>query len=143
MPTASFQSKATTPLDPERVFLALQHEEPWLNIVGVEQIWDVRHRADGRLEGYRFSASAGGSNYQGTAQVFDSHPPRMMEMKLTTSMVEGIIKVAIDGSENGSQVGLSLSLISRGFLAAAAFPIITRSLEANFDEQVRTFVGSL
>ena len=144
MPSATFSHSAALVVPLDRAWRRLQAGDTWEAIAGVDRVFDTKHRPDGTLESYRFSATAGGVRYQGSATVRVSESQRQMIVDIETSEVTGWISTVLTGGNPDSgTITVTVSLEARGLLSAVFFPVLVRVVEEGLPASVKDFVARL
>ncbi len=143
MPSARFSHAASTTRPIDEVWERLQAVETWANIGPVEHVWDPVHDEDGQLVSYRWSASVGPTTYRGRARVTEAAPGQLMVLDLQGGEIDGVLSTAITENGDGSQVTVTLQIVSKGTLSALFFPIVSEVVGKGLPEQVSRFVTQL
>ena len=143
MPSATYSHAASTRRTVDEVWLRLQEVETWSNIGPVEEVWDATHDDDGLLTGYRWSASVGPTRYRGKAEVVEVRVGELMQLDLDGGEIDGTLTTTISQNGDGSQVEVTLRIVSRGALSSMFFPIVSEVVGRGLPEQVNRFVATL
>ena len=144
MPSATFSHTARLAVPLDRAWRRLQAGDTWEAIAGIDRVFDTKHRPDGTLESYRFSATAGGVHYQGSATVRAVESPHQMVLDIESSEVTGWISTVLTGGNPDSGIiTVTVSLETRGILSAVLFPVLVRVVEDGLPSSVEDFVSRL
>ena len=143
MPSASYTHEETTRRPLADVWLRLQDVETWSNIGPVEHVWDPVHDETGHLVSYRWSASVGPTTYRGHAKVVEADPEKLMVLDLDGGEIDGVLTTRLSQNGDGSHIGVTLSIVSKGTLSTLFFPIVSEAVGRGLPEQVRRFVAHL
>ncbi len=143
MPTATHSAEAVATVTPDQAWSRLQSPDPWASVGGVKQVWDVVHDETGNLSSYHFRAEAAGRLFDGTTKVFEIAEPSRMSLAIITNEVEGSITAELHEHADGTLVGVTVSLASRGLLASMFFGVISNAVANGLPREVKEFASSL
>jgi carbon monoxide dehydrogenase subunit G len=133
-------ANAEAPL--ERVWEALQRPDTWASIGGIDQVFGEATDDQG-LAGYGFELTVGGRRYRGNARRTSAEPERSIVMHLEISEMTGELEVILAPDGGHTKVQVSLTVESKGLLAAAFFPMIAGGIGAGLPGNVEAFVKRL
>lgn len=125
-----------------QVWSALQNPETWREIGGVNEIANPTFDELG-LSGYDFSVAVGGRSYRGQARRIVASANQRMVMSIITDQLDGQITVELGPLDAHTEVGVTMEIASRGFLANVMFSVISKSVANGYEAAVERFVDSL
>ncbi len=143
MPTHTFTHTTVTSVPVDAAWFALQDPATWGAIGGVDEVYGARHADDGTLTGYRFRASAGGRTYEGIARTTLAEPHRVMVVEVDTPELDGTITVTLEAANPHTEIGVELTVSSKGMLATLFFPVVAGAIGSGFPRSVDDFAARL
>lgn len=143
MATQTFFHRTRAHAPVERAWMKLQEPATWRRIGGVHRLDGERFNDERELIGYDFAFVVGGQEYRGTASRAEVERGRRIAMSLWTSQMDGLITVDLEPDGENTRVDLSLTMSSRGFLAAIFFSTIANAVGGGFEEAGEKFVNQL
>ena len=142
MPSQVFTAHAVAKAEARQVWSALQNPETWREIGGVNEVANPTFDEVG-LTGYDFTVTAGGKSYGGQARRVEASAHQRMVMKIATDQLDGQVTVDLGPLDAHTEVGVTMEIASRGFLAGVMFSVISNSVAKGYDAAVERFVDSL
>ncbi|MCO6501546.1 MAG: SRPBCC family protein [Acidimicrobiales bacterium] len=142
MPTETFRHTVHTDVPPATVWEALDEEETWSKIPGVDRILSAERDASGDLQAFNFEANVGGRAYVGRATIAERSAPERILWRIQTPDLGGTVGVDIQPEGDGTLLAVEVMVQVDGFLAAMFFPVITAALGRGFGEAVEDFAAS-
>lgn len=143
MPAETFSHSAIAHTDLEGAWRALQSPDTWAAVGGVDEVHDPRHDAAGRLLGYRFSVTAAGRRFRGTATTSLLEAPTAMAVDIDSSEMTGRITVRLEETDQSVRVTVTLDARSKGLLSGMFFGVIASAIGNGLPENVDAFAGRL
>lgn len=110
---------------------------------GVDRVYDPVVDADGRLQGFSFDTTAGGSTYIGTATPHERIEGRKMAWQVKNSEVYGVTSVELEPGDDGTRITVRLEVQSAGLLSSMLFPIIAGAIGNGLPRAVDEFAAGL
>src|SRR5690606_10693548 len=142
MPTETFRHTAHSDAPPATVWEALDEEETWSKIPGVDRILSAERDASGDLQAFSFEANVGGRAYVGRATIAERSVADGMLERSQTLDLGGRFGVDSQPEGDGTLLAVEVMVQGDGFLAAMFFPVITAALGRGFGEAVEDFAAS-
>lgn len=142
MPSASFRHQATTRARLEQVWDELQDSSTWAEVAGAERTYEVETTGTG-LQRFKFEARVGGIAYTGTAKVTLADEPTQMTVQVNSSHLVGAIDVQMSPAAEGTDIVVTMTMRSAGFVTALAFPAITAAVDNGFADSVERLAHRL
>lgn len=115
--------------------------ETWEGVAGVDRIANPQIDDDGRLLGFSFVTLIAGSSYLGLATAADRQEGHLISWEIENSEISGLIRVTLNETNPGTEVGVDLSIASKGLLSTMFFPVIARTIGNGLPNTVKAFVG--
>src|SRR5690606_36797616 len=141
MPTETFCQNAHTDVPPATVWEALDEEETWSKIPGVDRILSAERDASGYLQAFNFEANVGGRAYVGRATIAERSAPERILWRIQTPDLGGTVGVDTQTEGDGTLLAVAVMVQLGSFLAAIFFPAITAALGRGFGEAVEDFAA--
>ncbi|HLA67576.1 MAG TPA: SRPBCC family protein, partial [Acidimicrobiia bacterium] len=94
MPPDRFTHSVDVPVDASVVWDALQDAGTWKGIGPIDEVWAATHDPDGTLSGYRWTATAAGQRWEGTARRMALEPGKSLRLALDSAEIVGAIEVS-------------------------------------------------
>jgi carbon monoxide dehydrogenase subunit G len=142
MASSTVRHTALAPTAIEEVWAALQRPSSWEAIEGVDDVSDPEF-VDGRLESFRFSATAGGRRHPGRAAVTEHSRPGSLTLDIDTADMAGTIVVELAEEGDGTAVTVSMTVVPRSLTARFAFAVIETAILRGFPSSVERFASRL
>ena len=143
VPRQTFLHRVIAPALPDRVWTALQRPQSWERIGGVRNVEHATFDGAGNITGYRFSVALGGNMHAGSATRSAVTPGRRVLMHVDTDQLKGEIDVELDQTADQTAVTVTMTVESKGFVAAMLFPVITGAIASGFNDEVEKFTRAL
>lgn len=138
MPTERFSHTVDVPTAPDDVWVTLQQPETWRGIGPIDEVWDATHDERANLSGYRWSATAAGKRWEGTALRVATEPGRSLRLALESPEVTGALEVIVEPG-NSSRLTVTLEASPRGTLATLFWGVVSDALRRGIVTQVEQF----
>lgn len=138
MPSDTFSHTVKIAATPESVAAALQVAATWKGIGPIDEVWDATHD-DADLTGFRWSASAAGKSWEGTATRNDDRQPGTMTLDLDSSDIAGVLTVSYAPDDGGTTLTVDLFARSKGVLAGMFWGVVTDALRSGLPGQIEAF----
>lgn len=142
MASSTVRHTALAPTPIEAVWAALQRPSSWEAIEGVDDVSDPEF-VDGRLESFRFSATAGGRRHPGRAAVTEHDRPGSLMLDIDTADMAGTIVVELAEEGEDTAVTVSMTVVPRSLTARFAFAVIESAIRRGFPSSVEGFAARL
>lgn len=139
MPAATFSHTVVAVRTPDEVWLALQDPTTWEGIGPIDAVWDAQHSDDGTLSSYRWSATAAGKRWEGSATTTEAAAPSLLRLTLKSSEVKGYIETAVSPNGSGTEVTVTLRAEAVGMLSTMFWGVVRGALERGLPDQVESF----
>jgi len=138
VPSDTFTHTTNVTAAPDDVYAALQDPETWQGVGPIDSVWEAVSD-EGRLSSFRWSATAAGRSWEGSASRVDGVKPPSMGLALDSPEIAGRITIGL--STNGSGTDLTVTLVARskGLLAGMFWGVIADALGSGFSGQVDEF----
>lgn len=143
MPSQTFAASSRTAASPDKAWLALQKPQTWEAISGVDEVFDAEHDATGQLTRFRFRSTAAGHQFAGRAVPGPGEPGRSVRWDITTSALEGWVRVDLEPDDQQSMVEVSMQVGSASLMGSFAFPLIASSISNGLQQTVDDFAARL
>lgn len=138
MPPDSFSHTVAVAATPDDLWLALQDADTWEGIGPLDAVWDSSHDTEGTLTGYRWSVTAAGKRWEGTASRTALEPGRSLRLALDSSEITGAIEVSIEAA-GSSRLTVTLEASPKGVLATMFWGIVRDALRSGLETHVDAF----
>lgn len=142
MASSTVRHTALAPAPIGHVWAALQRPSSWEAIEGVDDVSDPEF-VDGRLESFRFSATAGGRLHPGRAAVTEYEEPARLLLDIDTADMAGTIVVDLAQAGVDTTVTVSMTVVPRSLTARFAFAVIESAIRRGFGSSVERFAFRL
>jgi carbon monoxide dehydrogenase subunit G len=142
MASSTIRHTAHAPAPIEQVWASLQSPSVWEAIDGVDDVTNPEF-VDGRLESFRFSATAGGRRHPGRAAVTEHTEPANLTLDIDTADMAGTIVVDLAPAGTGTTVTVSMTVVPRSLTARFAFAMIENAIRRGFASSVERFASRL
>jgi carbon monoxide dehydrogenase subunit G len=142
MASSTVRHTALAPTPIEDVWDALQRPSSWEAIEGVDDVSDPQF-VDGRLDSFRFSATAGGRRHPGRAAVTEHSRPSSLTLDIDTADMAGTIVVELAEVGADTSVTVSMTVVPRSLTARFAFAVIESAIRRGFPSSVQGFAARL
>ncbi|MGH8950799.1 MAG: SRPBCC family protein [Acidimicrobiia bacterium] len=143
MPDQTFQHSVTTSTGADKVWKALDQPATWEAIPGVDRVTDPVIDEAGRLQGFAFESFVGGKRYVGQAAPAGREEGRLTAWDIVTSEIRGRVTVDLEPVDEGTRVGVALSVEGVGLMGSLFFPMIASAIGSGYADTVDEFVNSL
>ncbi|MFH1104229.1 MAG: SRPBCC family protein [Actinomycetota bacterium] len=138
MPSDRFSHTVDVAAPSAAVWQALQSAETWKGIGPIDRVWDAVNDPDGNLAGYRWSATAAGRQWEGTARRTALDPGRSLRLDLDSSEIVGAIEVSV-APGGSSRLTVTLEASPKGVLATVFWGVAREALRRGLDDHVEEF----
>jgi carbon monoxide dehydrogenase subunit G len=143
VPGQTFTASASTTATVDEVWNRLQAPETWESISGVDSVFEPRHNESGQLVGFKFTSTAAGRRYEGTA----TPGPREHEASLTwdiaTSEIKGWVRVDLHPDDTVTRIKVTMHVEAVSMMASFGFPFIAAAIANGFQETADHFAESM
>lgn len=143
VPGQTFTASASTSASVGEVWDQLQVPATWEGISGVDSVFEARHDGSGQLVGFKFTSTAAGRQYAGTA----TPGPRDRESSLTwdiaTSEIKGWVRVDLQPLDNGTRIAVTMHVEAVSMMATFGFRFIASAIANGFQETADHFAESM
>jgi carbon monoxide dehydrogenase subunit G len=139
VPSGTFSHAVTVPAAPADVWTRLQDAETWSGIGPIDAVWDATHDGDGVIAGYRWSATAAGRPWKGTARTTDAVPDERLTLSLKSSEMRGTLTTEISPNGSGSHLTVTMKVETVGMLSTLFWSVVRTAMEHGLPKQVEVF----
>ncbi|HSG79232.1 MAG TPA: SRPBCC family protein [Acidimicrobiia bacterium] len=139
MPSGTFSHAVVVRARPADVWTRLQDAETWSGIGPIDDVWDATHGDDGVISGYRWSATAAGRSWKGTARTTEAVPEERLTLTLTSSEVRGTLTTKVSPTGEGSHLTVTLKVETVGMLSTLFWGVVRTAMEHGLPKQVEDF----
>lgn len=130
-----------TPVPRSTVWASLDQPGTWEGVAGVDRITDAQIDEVGRLQGFSFVTLIAGSSYSGTAKSAARQEGHRIAWDIENPEISGSIQVTLTDADPGTEVGVDLTIASKGLLSTMFFPAIARTIGNGLPNTVEAFAG--
>jgi len=142
MPPDRFTHSVDVPVDASVVWDALQDAGTWKGIGPIDEVWAATHDPDGTLSGYRWTATAAGQRWEGTARRMALEPGKSLRLALDSAEIVGAIEVSVEPA-GSTRLTVALEASPKGMLATMFWGVVRDALRRGTATQVEEFARRL
>jgi carbon monoxide dehydrogenase subunit G len=141
VPSDSFRHSAIANVPIDVVWAALDNPETWESIGGIDRVVDPVIDELGRLVSFSFDTEVAGKAYRGSAIGIGREEGRRIGWRIENSEITGTIGVALTPNGQTTEVGVDLSVSSRGLLSGMFFSVISKTIGSGLPLSVDEFAA--
>ncbi|MCJ7726430.1 MAG: SRPBCC family protein [Acidimicrobiia bacterium] len=142
MPLATFRHSATSNAAAPDIWDALQTADAWGGMSLIDSVSEEAHDEAGRLVSFRFTTTAGGRTWEGTARNVSSVPGEHMDLTLNTKEIRGRMGIELAPEGGQTTVAVRLEVEPAGMLATLFWGVVREAITTGFNRQVEEFAAS-
>jgi carbon monoxide dehydrogenase subunit G len=139
VPSGTFSHAVAVPASPDEVWARLQAADTWSGIGPIDTVWDASHDDDGVIAGYRWSATAAGREWKGTARTASAVPGERLTLGLKSSEMQGTLTTEIAANGHGSHLTVTMKVETVGMLSSLFWGVVRTAMEHGLPKQVEEF----
>ena len=143
MPLATFRHSARAAAPAGEIWDTLQAAETWGGVGLINSVSAEEHDDRGDLISFRFTTSAAGRTWEGTATRISSTPGESLELALLAKEIRGRIDVDLTPDADHTILAMRLEIEPAGMLATLFWGAVRETIASGFDEQVEAFAAGL
>jgi carbon monoxide dehydrogenase subunit G len=143
VPGQTFTASASTTATVEEVWNRLQAPETWESISGVDSVFEPRHNESGQLVGFKFTSTAAGRRYEGTATPGRREHEASLTWDIATSEIKGWVRVDLHPDDAGTRIQVTMHVEAVSMMASFGFPFIAAAIANGFQETADHFAQSM
>ena len=136
MPLATIRHSASAAAPPGDIWAALQAAEIWAGIGLINATSDGHLNDEGHLASFRFTTSAGGRTWEGTAKRAASTPGEQIEFALMTKEFRGRISIDLAPEADQTLMTVRLEAESSVMPATLFWGIVREAITSGLDRRV-------
>jgi carbon monoxide dehydrogenase subunit G len=139
MPSGTFSHHVVVAAAPDDVWSRLQEADTWSGIGPIDRVWEATHDGEGVISGYRWSATAAGREWKGTARTTSAVPGEHLTLGLKSSEMRGSLTTEIAPNGNGSHLTVTMKVETVGMLSSLFWGVVRSAMEQGLPRQVEDF----
>jgi carbon monoxide dehydrogenase subunit G len=143
MPGQTFTASASTRATVGAVWDRLQVPETWEGISGVDSVFEPRHDESGQLVGFKFTSTAAGRRYEGTATPGPTEHEASLTWDIATSEIKGWVRVDVHPDDTVTRIQVTMHVEAVSMMASFGFPFIAAAIANGFQETADHFAESM
>lgn len=143
MPDQTFTASASTTASVGQVWNRLQVPGTWEGISGVDSVFEPRHDESGQLVGFKFTSTAAGRQFVGTATPGKRDHESSLTWDIATSEIRGWVRVALQPFDNGTRIEVTMHVEAVSMMASFGFRFIAAAIANGFQETADDFAAGM
>lgn len=143
MPGETFTARASAAASAGQVWSRLQIPETWEGISGVDSVFDPRHDESGQLVGFKFTSTAAGRQFVGTASPGLREHESSLTWDIATSEIRGWVRVDLHPGQAETRIEVTMRVEALSMMASFGFPFIASAIRNGFQETADDFAQSM
>lgn len=139
----TFAASASTTASVGEVWGRLQIPGTWEGVSGVDSVFEPRHDESGQLVGFKFTSTAAGRQFVGTATPGWREHESSLTWDIATSEIKGWVRVDLHPDDAGTRIQVTMYVEAVSMMASFGFPFISAAIANGFQETADHFAESM